>query len=115
MAAHAVYQTAGFEWLNEALVVRNAVRGTDRVTHTPAFYTQVSRKFGEVRPYFRYQYVNVPPSDLMFRDVGLLHGPSLGFRYDFTEFAAFKLQYDRTERRHLSGFNGITTQLSFTF
>ena len=115
LSAHAIYQSTRFEWLNEGLVIRNAISETDRVVHTPAFYSQVSRKFGAVRPYFRYQYVNVPASDLIFRDVGLIHGPSLGVRYDFSEFTAFKLQYDRTERRTLSGFNGITTQLSFTF
>ncbi len=114
-AAHAIYQSSRFEWLNEALVVRNAIESPGRVIHTPGFYSQISRKFGFVRPYFRYQYVNVPESDPIFSDVGLRHGPSVGVRYDFSEFAAFKLQYDRTERRSLSGFNGITTQLSFTF
>lgn len=115
LAAHAVYQGSVFEWLNEGLVIRNSINGTSRVLHTPGFYSQVSRRFGVVRPYFRYQYVNVPNSDPIFRDVGLLHGPSLGVRYDFSEFAAFKLQYDRTERRGQGGINGITTQLSFSF
>jgi len=114
-AVHAIYQDSRFEWLNEALVIRNAAADGGRVVHTTGFYTQLSRKFNVVRPYFRYQYVNVPSSDLIFPDVGLRHGPSFGIRYDFSEFAAFKLQYDRTERRALSGFNGITTQLSFTF
>ncbi|HYK89986.1 MAG TPA: hypothetical protein VE398_14515 [Acidobacteriota bacterium] len=115
MAVHAIYQGPAFEWLNEGLLIRNSVNGTDRVEHTPGFYTQISHKLGTLRPYFRYQYVNVPRSDLVFQDVGLMHGPSVGIRYDFSEFAAFKLQYDRTERRNLGGFNGITTQLSFAF
>ncbi len=115
MAMHAIYEGLSFEWLNEGLMIRNVANGTGRVAHTPGFYTQLSRKFGTLRPYFRYQYVNVPASDLIFHDVGMMHGPSLGIRYDFSEFAAFKLQYDRTERRSLGGVNGITTQLSFTF
>jgi hypothetical protein len=115
LTAHLVYQTSKFEWLNEALVVRHAVSATDRATHTPGFYSQVSRKFGVVRPYFRYQYVNAPESDPVYEDVGRLHGPSAGLRYDFAEFAAFKVQYDRTERRLLTGFNSITLQVSFTF
>ncbi len=115
MAAHAVYQSPVFEWLNEALVLRNSIAGTGTVLHTPAFYTQLSRKFGAVRPYFRFQYMNVPPNDPLYKDVGLLYGPSFGMRWDFSEFAAFKLQYDRNERRNLAGFNGISTQLSFTF
>ncbi len=115
MAAHAVYQSSGFEWLNEGLMIRNAVVGTTRVVHTPSFYTQISRRFGLVRPYFRYQYLNSPDSSPVFSDVGLLYGPSVGIRYDFSDFAAFKIQYDRMDRRRLGGINGITTQLSFAF
>ncbi|PYT29727.1 MAG: hypothetical protein DMG57_10615 [Acidobacteria bacterium] len=115
LAAYAVYQASLFEFLNEAVFIRNAIGETTRVIHSPGFYTQVSRRFGAVRPYFRYQYVNVPDSDPLFPGVGLRYGPSLGIRYDVSEFAAFKVQYDRTDRRRLSGFNGVTTQLSFTF
>jgi hypothetical protein len=114
MAAHAVYQGPKWELLNEALLFRHALQ-TGGVIHTPGFYTQAARQFGKVRPYFRYQYLNVPGRDPVFADVGLLHGPSLGMRYDFSEFAAFKLQYDHMERRRLPGINGLMTQLSFTF
>jgi hypothetical protein len=114
LAGHAVYQGSGFEWLNEAVLVRNAPEGIDRVDYTPGFYSQVSRQFGNARPYVRYQYVNVPDTDVYFPDVGLMHGPSLGVRYDFNQFAAFKIQYDRTERRS-GGFNTVATQLSFVF
>jgi hypothetical protein len=113
LAAHAVWQTPKWELLNEAILIRHAQ--TDRVVRTTAFYTQASRQFGKVRPYFRYQYLNVPASDPVFSDAGLLYGPSLGIRYDFSEFAAFKVQYDRTELRRLTGFSGLTTQLSFVF
>ena len=54
-------------------------------------------------------------SDPLFSDVGLLYGPSLGIRYDFSDFAAFKIQYDRSDRRSQSPVNGIITQLSFAF
>jgi hypothetical protein len=113
MAAHAVWQTPKWELLNEAILIRHTE--ADRVVRTTAFYTQASRQFGKVRPYFRYQYLNVPASDPALSDVGLLYGPSLGIRYDFSEFAAFKIQYDRTDRRNVPGFNGLTTQLSFVF
>ncbi|HXB75720.1 MAG TPA: hypothetical protein VNY05_46235 [Candidatus Acidoferrales bacterium] len=113
LAAHAVWQTPKWELLNEGILIRHAQ--TDRVVRTTAFYTQASRQFGKVRPYFRYQYLNVPATDPVLSGIGLLYGPSLGIRYDFSEFAAFKIQYDRTDRRALSGFNGVTTQLSFVF
>lgn len=115
MAAHAVYQNPGFEWLNEAVFIRNAMVGTNQAANTSSFYSQISHKFAMVRPYFRYQYINVPDRDPIFPDVGLYFGPSVGVRYDISEFAGFKIQYDRTGRRGQGGINGITTQLSFTF
>jgi hypothetical protein len=113
MAAHLVYQNRLYEMLNEAVVVRHAVN--NRVFHTPGFYTQVSRRFGNARPYFRYQFVNVPHDDPIFPDVGRRNGPSLGLRYDISDFAAFKAQYDRTARRGLSTIDELILQLAFTF
>jgi hypothetical protein len=113
MAAHVVYQNKLYELLNEVVVVRHALR--ERVFHTPGFYTQFSRRFGNARPYFRYQYVNVPNDDPIFPDVGRRNGPSLGLRYDVSDFAAFKAQYDRTQRRRLDALNELILQLAFTF
>jgi hypothetical protein len=113
MAAHFIYQNKLYEILNEGVVVRHAV--SDRVFNTPGFYTQFSRRFGNARPYFRYQYVNVPGDDPIFPDVGRRNGPSLGLRYDVSDFAAFKAQYDRTQRRRLDSINELILQLAFTF
>ena len=113
MAAHLVYQNARDELLNEALAIRHASEG--RVFYTPGFYTQYSRRFGKLRPFFRYQYVNAPSDDPIFRSVGRRNGPSLGLRYDLSNFVAFKWQYDRTARRRLSTLNELILQLAFTF
>jgi len=115
VAGHAVYQTPEVEWLNEIVLIRNATEGSGHVASTTGFYTQVSKKFKAWRPYVRYQYTSVPEDDPMFPEVGLQYGPSLGLRYDVSEFVALKFQYDRTERRGLSGYNAVATQLSFTF
>ncbi len=115
MSAHAVYQTTDAEWLNEVVVIRNLSEGADHAMNTTGFYTQVSKKFDEFRPYFRYQYVNVPEGDVLYPDVGLQHGPSVGVRYDAGEFIALKIQFDRTMRRQLSSYNSVAAQLSFTF
>jgi hypothetical protein len=114
-AGHAVYHPAGFEFLNEAILLRHALETTRRVYRIPAFYSQLSKQFGKVRPYFRYEYMNVPRSEPLFGDVGLLHGPVTGIRYDVSEFAAFKLEYNRTMRRALDSINSLRTQVSFTF
>lgn len=115
LAAHAVLIRSKYEWLNEALVVRHAVFGTPNVFNTPGFYSQVSRQFGAFRPYFRYQYVNVAKNEPVFPDVALRHGPSVGLRYDASEFVAVKLQYDYTFLRQQPGVNGLSLQLGFTF
>src|SRR6266849_5353136 len=114
-AAHAIYTRLDFEWLNEALLLRHAPQGTPRVFQTPAFYTQISKRFGSYRPYFRYQYVNASKNEPVFSDVGLRHGPSVGLRYDFSEFAALKLQYDYTALRGAQAYHALGLQAGFTF
>jgi hypothetical protein len=78
-------------------------------------YTQVSRQFGQLRPYFRYQYINASAADAAFRTLGLRHGPTLGLRRDMGKFAAVKAQYERLKRRAMPTVNSLTGQLAFTF
>jgi len=114
MAAHVVYQSGRFEFLNEAMLIEHHLNGY-RGFRTPGFYSQVSRRWGQVRPYFRYQYVNANPYEPIFGDVGLRHGPTAGFRLDITESSAFKVEYDRTLVRGYTPVNGLATQVSFAF
>lgn len=113
LAGYVVYQNPRYEFLNEVIVLRHNLNG--RIFQTPAFYSQIARRFGNFKPYFRYQYVNVPSDDPIFPDVGRRNGPSLGVRYDLTDFAAFKTQFDRTQRRGFETFNDFILQLAFTF
>jgi hypothetical protein len=116
MAAHVVYQSPHYEWLNEAVFVRHKPEGAGGVaSYTPGFYTQFARRFGKAQPYFRYQYMNASARDLLLRDIGRRNGPSFGLRYDLTDYAAFKAQYDRTERRSLNTLDELIFQLAFTF
>ena len=115
LAAHAVLIRPRYEWLNEALLDRHAVAGTSRVFNTPGFYSQVSKQFGDYRPYLRYQYVNVAGNEPVFPDVALRHGPSVGLRFDASESAALKLQYDYTFLRGQPGVSALNLQIGFTF
>jgi hypothetical protein len=114
-AGHVVYQTTRFEFLNEAVVLHHAPDSGLAATNIPGFYSQISRRFGNYRPYFRYEYVNVPARDLLYSDVALLHGPRAGLRYSLSESAAFKVEFGRDMRRNLPSVNLIGTQLSFAF
>lgn len=125
---HAVLVNSKYEILNEGVLVRH-VEPSGPVFGTTAYYTQWSRAFGKWRPYFRYQYFNAhdddpvyinaapsnfaPPAATAF--VGRINGPSLGFRYDFTEHSAWKLQYNRISLRGFDTQNGVSTQVAFTF
>ena|ERR1700674_1256602 len=115
LAAHAVFVRPQFEWLNEALVVRHSVFGTSQVFNTPGFYTQISKQFGSYRPYFRYQYVNASDAEIVFPDVRLRQGPTVGLRYNASESVALKLQYDYTVLRGQAATNGLALQVGFTF
>jgi hypothetical protein len=115
MAAHVVRRTPRSEFLNEGVLIRHASGA--RIFYTTGFYTQFARRFGDARPYFRYQYVNAPEDEPIFKrlEVGRRNGPSLGLRYDVSEFAAFKMQFDRTLRRRKEAHDELILQLAFTF
>jgi hypothetical protein len=113
--AHAVVVRPNFEWLNEVLLIRHAIDGSSRVFNTPGFYTQISRRFGAYRPYFRYQYVNESDAEPAFPNVGRQQGPSVGLRFDASESVALKFQYDHTDLRNQPSYNTLGLQLGFTF
>lgn len=105
--AYAVMIRPRFEWLNEAMMIRHAPTA-QHVFETPAFYSQISERFGMYRPYLRYQYINASSLEPVFPQVGLRTGPSVGIRFDPTASVALKLQYDHTLLRRQLGINGQT-------
>ncbi len=112
---HIVYVAHGLEFLNEGFLIRYTQLHTPVVFDTPAFYSQISRRFGKIRPFFRYQYINGSAHNPIHEDVGLRHGPSFGARYDLDDYIAFKAQLDHTLRRGQPDLNGLHLQLAFTF
>jgi hypothetical protein len=111
---HVLYIRHGIEFLNEGFLIRHVYEQGSTVFNMPAFYSQISKQFGRVRPFFRYQYINANPSSL-FGDVDLRYGPSFGARYDFSDFIAFKAQLDQTIRKGQADLDGLHFQLAFTF
>jgi hypothetical protein len=120
---YVVYENSKYEFLNEGMLVRHtgSMTGAPAVFHTPAFYTQFSRRFGKYRPYFRYSYVNAGIAEPIYGDaadgpiVGRRNGPAVGLRYDLNDHAAFKLQYDHLAQREQKPYNAIKAQFSFAF
>jgi hypothetical protein len=119
-AAHLVFMTSKFEWLNEVLLIRNTPAG-GRVFNTPAFYSQISHAYHSYRPYFRYAYENAHDQDPLFSGafgeplVSRQEDASAGIRYEMTEWSALKVQYDHTRERGEKDSDGISGQFAFTF
>jgi hypothetical protein len=111
---HVVFFRHGIEFLNEGFLIRHTYQQGSVVYNMPAFYSQISKQFGRIRPFFRYQYIDAVEGSI-FRDVGRRQGPSFGARYDFNDFIAFKAQLDHTLREHQGDLNGLHLQLAFTF
>lgn len=115
-AVHVVYLKPSFEFLNEAIFIRHAPIGGTAIFTTPAFYSQVSRRFfGKYRPYFRYEYTNVPDSDPVNAAVRRRNGLTAGVRVDLNDYAALKLQYDHQAGRGLNPSNKLSMHLAYTF
>ena len=112
--AHVVYVGHGIEFLNEGFLIRHLQEHSQAVFNMPAFYSQFSKRFQKVSPFFRYQYANTNPRSI-FEDVLLRHGPSFGARYDFNDNIAFKTQLDHTIRKSKPDLNGLQLQLAFAF
>lgn len=115
MAGHVVFQNSLFEQLNEAIFIRHTAAGASTTLTTTSFYSQISRQFGRVRPYARYEYFDAPQGDPFVGTIGRRTEPSAGVRYELGSLAALKLQYNRLRRSGLTDANGMTIQLAFTF
>ena len=111
---HIVYIRHGIEFLNEGFLIRHAYQQSSTVYNMPAFYSQISKQFHRVRPFFRYQYINGNQGGFLEEFV-LRQGPSLGVRFDFNDSIAFKTQLDHTMRKGQPDLNGLHLQLAYTF
>ncbi len=116
-SAYAVYFKNGWESLNEGVWLQNQSGFNGRTYNTPLMYSQISHQFGPWVPFFRFQYVNAPAGDPVNVFAGRYEGPSEGIRYNFSDYAALKLQYNRIYGINGSGKpgNGLVANVSLTF
>ena len=92
-----VYKNSNWEFLSEGEIWRHKTRNEpEHISH--AMFGQIGRKFGVLTPYTRFTYRNASGNDPVWAQTaaspGLQYGPAAGIRWDFTQFAALKLQYD---------------------
>jgi hypothetical protein len=113
--AHALYKTESVELLGEWLAIRHRARGSAAANVARGWYAQASHRLGVVRPYVRYDYVDVPRSNQVFGFLGRRRGPTAGIRYDFDALAAFKLQASHLTQTTRATLNRVDAQVSFMF
>lgn len=109
-----VYITPEWEFMNEAVRLRNEIDASGQIFNSTLMYTQLSRKLGPVRPYVRFQDVRSPTGDPVNIFIGKYEGPSVGVRYNITTYAALKIQYNRLYQVGPTT-NGLDIQAAFTF
>ena len=114
-SAHAAVVKPHLELIAEGVLLQHDFLSTGHDFNTVSTYAQASYKIGKIRPYFRYEYQNVPATDPLFSPLGRMNGPSLGARYDFSDFAAFKLQYGLLGVRGGPSASALQAQLAFAF
>lgn len=121
LGASAVYNSAKWEFLNEAYIIADKP-ANGQPHYNTAFYTQLARKCGVLTPYVRFNYYHISLNDTLYTldwqggvNAGIHYGPSLGLRYDFTGYAALKLQYDYLVDYGFNSASRVNVQACFTF
>ena len=79
------------------------------------WYAQASHRFGVLRPYVRYDYVDVPQPTRCSPSSAAARGPTGGVRWDFDALAAFKLQASHLQQTTRATLNRVDAQVSFMF
>jgi hypothetical protein len=103
------------ELLAEGVYLRHEFTTSHLQFNTVSTYAQASYLFGRVRPYVRYEYQRVPLADPIFGILGRKDGPSLGLRYDWSDFVALKLQYGRLGVNSGATANDVQAQIALAF
>ena len=127
--AHAIYITPKFEFMAEEAEIGDTPRGSDKPLYLSGGYAQISRAFGVLRPYARYEWMNPNVRDPNDAWAGRWVGPLGGARWDLNTFIAMKLEYQHTDWRNFSDdavgnqllpiqhktINQLGTQITYTF
>jgi len=127
--AHVVYLTPKFEFMAEGVEIGDTPRGSTQALYTSGGYAQISKAFKEVRPYFRYEWMNPNFRDPNNAWAGHWVGPLVGVRWDTNTFVALKLEYQNTGWKNFTDdsvgnqllpilhktINQLSSQITFTF
>ena len=120
LSAHVAWQREDPEVIAEFAAVRHDDQGPAAATWSRAFYVQAAYRlpqFGALwKPYYRFEHIGIEDGDVVFANVPLLDGSTIGVRFDASQFAAIKGEF-RTWTRGDGSVrnNGAFFQVCFTF
>jgi len=120
---HIVYNAEKFEWLNEFSYIRHSLIGKSALFNSNTSYSEISYLYGKIRPYFRYEYQNVPDVDPVYGldsafgsiTGGRRNGPSFGVSRHVTSYGVMKFQYGRLSQSATHTANDFQAQLAVAF
>jgi hypothetical protein len=127
--AHVIYITPKFEFMAEDGEIGDTPRGSNTALYTSGGYAQLSRAFGSIRPYSRYEWMNPNFHDPNNAWAGRWVGPLGGVRWDVNTFVALKLEYQHFDWKNFTDdavgnqllpvlhktINQLASQVTFTF
>jgi hypothetical protein len=118
-SGHIVWQREDPELIAEFANVNHREVGFTETFNTQTFYIQAAYRlpwFEQLwKPYYRFDYTDVPAADPVFQSLSSLRGSTVGLRWDISNFAAFKFEFRHQRRPGQSNINGVFLQNSFTF
>jgi len=119
-SAHVVWAKETPEFISEFANVSHTPFNGGVTSNSQAFYSQLAYRlpFNQKlwKPYYRFEYIHVPESDVTFRVlVPSFEGSTVGLRYDAASFAAIKVEFRHYIRRDLPSINGAFVATDFTF
>lgn len=118
-SGHIVWHKENPEFIAEFANVSHRYIFSSVRSHSQAGYVQTAFRLPwnerAWKPYYRFEFIHVPLSDIVFRTVPSFNASTAGIRYDMTSFAALKFEYRKYSRRNLPGIIGAFGQVSFTF
>src|SRR5262245_25455633 len=113
-AAYAIYRTPTMELMGEWLRLSYHQTGDARYNNHGG-YVQASQAFGKIRPYYRYDRLDINRDTPLIGGFGSSIEHILGVRLDPAPWVGLKAQYQRLYENDAAGANGVHVQLVFVF
>jgi hypothetical protein len=113
-AIYAVYRTPSTELMVEWLRLMHVTDDRSRYRNDGG-YAQLSRAWGKLRPYYRFDRLAINAATPFIGPLGSFKAHIAGLRVDPMKWLGLKMQYERTDESGQFGVNGVRTQLVFMF